>query len=378
MPLSADAKKLLAAFEAGLPPPPRMAARSLVGLETIFQEWQNDLNTYIASGGSLLRIVVAPAGSGKTHLAEALKSTAAEKGFLICKIDTQAQKTGTDDLVMYSAFCQSIMVPNCYFGESAAAPGLIGVLKDVATRMSGREIRNTLRPQKLAIPAIKDLIADLVDAIRLEIRLDEGWRTLLAVLGGEKIIGMSSVTALRRKFPIQFRSLKKLPGKRDARLWLESLLLILQPLGFQGVLLVLDEHDDARKQTLDLSIVNLRHQLDKLAEGHLPGAFVLYLVLDDFPNRVIVSHPALDQRTSPIIDGRFPSRLMTDLESLRDIEGVDFLLEVAKRIYLLVFETQMPADLVPLVNELANKHSVKLGGINTRAFVKSFSKFLDI
>lgn len=377
MPLSADAKRLLAAFEAGQPPPPRMAARSLVGLETIFQEWQNDLNTYIAGGGSLLRIVVAPPGSGKTHLAEALKSTAAEKGFLICKIDTQAQKTDTDDLVMYRAFCQSIMVPNCYFGERDAAPGLLGVLRDLATRMSGSEIRNKVRPMKLAIPAIKDVIADLVDAIRLDIPLDKGWRALLAVMEGEKIFGISSVTALRRYYPSQFRSLKKLPGKRDARLWLESLLLILQPLGFPGVLLVLDEHDDARKQTLDLSIVNLRHQLDKLAEGHLPGTFVLYLVLDDFPDRVSVSHPALDQRTSPIIEGKFPSRLMTDLESLRDIEGVDFLLEIAKRIHLLVFEAPMPSNLVPLVTELANKHSLKLGGINTRAFVKSFSQFLD-
>lgn len=355
-----------------------MAAKCLVGLDTLFQEWKRDLETYVAVGGSLLRIVVAAPGSGKTHLGEALKATAAERGFLVSKIDAQAQQTGGDDLLLYRAFCLGVTVPAQYLGDQDGGPGLRSVLEDVAERMDGTAVREALRPVKLPVPALKDTLAALVDACRAEkLARDPGWQALLAVMGGEKVPGATSLSALRARYPAPFEHLKKLPGKRDARLWLESILLALRPLGFQGVLLVLDEHDDARKKSLDQSIVQLRQQLDRLAEGHLPGAFVLYLVLDDFPERVRASHPALDQRMSPLIGGDLPSRLMAELSALRDLDGAEFLVAVGDRLHTLIMGAPMPTALGAEAAALAKKHAAKLGGVNTRAFVKAFAQLLD-
>ena len=372
-----ESKQLLASFERGMPPPPRLASRCLVGLDTLFGEWKHDLETYVAAGGSLLRIVVAPSGSGKTHLGEALKAAAAERGFLVCKIDAQAQHTSGDDLQLYRSFCMGLMVPARYLDEEVSEPGLRSVLEEVAARLDGAAVREVLRSVKLPVPAMRDALAAVVDAIRAEsINQDPGWPALLSALAGEKAPGAGSLASLRARFPRPFAYLKKMPGKRDSRLWLESLLLALRPLGYPGVLLVLDEHDDERKKSLDQSIIQLRQQLDRLAEGHLPGAFVLYLVLDDFPDRVRESHAALDQRLSPIIKGQLPSRLMASLSSLRDLADARFLEAVAERLHELIEGTPLPAELATQASMLASKHATKMGGVDTRAFVKAFAQLL--
>lgn len=374
-----EGRRLLASFGAGLPPSRRLAAKCLVGLDTIFHEWKRDLETYVAAGGSLLRVVIAKPGSGKTHLGEALKATAAELGFLVCKVDTQAQNTSSDDLLLYRGFCLGVVVPDQYFGDREGGPGLRCVLEDVAERLDGSQVRAALRPVKLPVPALKDTLAALVDASRANrLAVDPGWQALLAVMSGDKVPGAGTLSALRSLYPVPFKYLKKLPGKRDARLWLESLLLALRPLGFPGVMLVLDEHDDARKKSIDQSIVQLRQQLDRLAEGHLPGAFVLYLVLDDFPDRVRESHPALEQRMSPLIRGKLPSRLMADLSSLRDLDGAAFLVAVSERLHLLLLGAPMSAELTSQAAVLAKKHAAKMGGVDTRAFVQAFAQILDI
>ena len=377
MPHTNESKRLLASFEAGLPPPPRLAARCLVGLDTLFQEWKHDLETYVAAGGSLLRIVVAPAGSGKTHLGEALKAAAAERGFLVCKVDAQAQHTSGDDLQLYRSFCMGLTVPAQYLDDKVPESGLRSVLEDVAARLDAERVRDALRSVKLAVPAMRDTLAAVVDAIRAgSLTREPGWRAVLSALAGEKAPGAGSLSSLRAQFPKPFMHLKKMPGKRDSRLWLESLLLALRPLGFPGVILVLDEHDDARKKSLDQSIVQLRRQLDRLAEGHLTGTFVLYLVLDDFPDRVRESHAALDQRLSPLIKGQLPSRLMAPLSSLRDLSGANFLEAVAARLHELIEGAPISAQLAAQARALASRHAMKMAGVDTRAFVKLFAQLL--
>lgn len=367
-----ERRRLLAAFAAGQPPPPRLAVRCLVGLESIFQEWKHDLESYVGAGGSLLRIVSAPSGSGKTHLGEAMKACAADLGFLVAKIDTQAQQTHGDDLALYRAFCSGLTVPAQYLGDEEASPGLRSIIARISTKMTRDQIRAALHSVTLPIPTLKDCIGALVEAIRAgEYGLRPGWRELLAVVSGESIIGCSSISALRRRFPVAFTHLQKLPGRRDARLWLESLLLLLPPLGFPGVMLVLDEHDESRQNSLDSSIIQLRHQLDRLAEGHLPGVFVLYLVLEDFQTRIQSEHAAVDQRTSNILDVALPSRLLVDLSVLRDLEGEDFLIAIATRLNQLFNGTDLPEKAKAEVTKLANTY-MRLGGVDTRSFVKVF------
>jgi hypothetical protein len=382
---SPDARRLLACFIRGVPPPPRLAADCLAGLDSVIGEWKLDLDDYVRGGGSLLRIVVAPAGSGKTHLGEALKSLGAQRGFLVCQIDAQAQGAGGDDLLLYRAFCEGLILPSEYLdtpeGEDPDI-GLRSVLENIAERMSGSDVVAALRSVRLPLPLVRDAMAAAVDAFR-ERRVggkgkaEQGWAAMVAALGGSKHPNCRSLAALRREYGREpFKALKRLPGKRDARLWMESLLLALRPLGFTGAVIVVDAHDDHRHGALDSSIRQLRRKLDRLAEGHLPGTFVLYLVLDDFPLRVSSHHMALRQRIEPIVPGTLTGRLMTNLTDLRDVDGADFLLAVADRLHLAVMSGPVPKDLVETVSDLAARHT-KLSGPDTRAFVKAFAQKLE-
>lgn len=382
---ASDRKRLLDRLIRGVPPPPRLAAECLAGLDSILGEWRRDIDEYVARGGSLLRIVVAPAGSGKTHLGVALKSLAAQRGFLVCQIDAQAQGAAGDDLALYRAFCEGLVLPEEYLDtpeDEDPATGLRSVLEKVAESMTGSQVAAALRLTRMPLPYVRDAIAAAVDALRAGKaggggRSGQGWSAMIAALGGSKDPNLRSLAALRREYGKDpFKQLKRLPGKRDARLWMESVLLSLRPLGFPGAVVVVDEHDEHRARALDGSIRQLRRKLDRLAEGHLPGAFVLYLVLDDFPARVSAHHMALRQRIEPILPGVIGGRLMTNLAELRDLDGPDFLEAVGARLHEMIAGAPLAGNGESEVGQMARSHN-RLSGPDTRGFVKALAMYLD-
>jgi bacteriophage exclusion system BrxC/D-like protein len=374
-----DRDTLIERLSGGQPPPPRLAAECLVGHGAILAEWTDDLSTYVKAGGSLLRIVVGAPGRGKTHLGEALLARAAEGGFLVCKIDEQAQGTTGEDLALHRAVCQGLTLPEDYLdGDVAQQSGLAALVRDVSERLTGSQVRAALRPIEMPIPAVKDAIAAAVDAARsglLGSNPDPGWMALLSSLGGERLAGMRSISALRSAFALPFTHLKRLPGRRDGRLWLESVLISVRPLGYAGVVVVLDEHDDANDSSLRSSIAHLRRQLDRVSEGHLPGTFVLYLALHDLPDRVHREHAALEQRIAPILNSPIRSRLLTDLSELREGEGEEFLIAIATRLHEVALGRGLPRRLVSEVKALATD-SLSISGADPRQFVQRFAEKL--
>ena len=310
-----------------------------------------------------------------------MKAIAAERGFLVSKVDAQAQGTSGDDLMLYRAFCEGLTVPSDYLDGDGEA-GLLSVLEEVAERLQPTDVTAALKQAVLPMQAVRDPLVAVVRQPRLQVidggetALDEGWRALASVLCGERPSWARSLGALRARHPGPFGLLKRFPGRRDARLWLESMLIALRHLGFPGTLVVLDEHDQASPKILDGSIVQLRHQLDRIAEGHLPGVFVLQLVLEDFPARVREHHSALEQRVMPILGTTLRSRLLMPLADLRDVDGPAFLEQVGDRLHHLIAGGPISDALRRRTRDLARKHS-KLQGPDTRAFVKAFSQALQ-
>jgi bacteriophage exclusion system BrxC/D-like protein len=378
-----ETKRLLAQFSAGLPPPPRHAADLLAGFDSLINEWRRDIETYVARGGSLLRIVVGPAGAGKTHLGQAVKTIAAQNGFLVSAIDAQSQVTAGDDLMLYRAFCAGLTIPSEYL-DGEGEGGFLRVIEDVAERMTPRDALAALRAAPLPVPALRDALYQLVLQTRVTVvengapSLPEPWHRLAEVLAGARPLEARSIGAFRATWPGPFQHLRRLPQRRDARLWLESMLIALRQLGYPGTLAVLDEHDDGLERTLDGSLEQLRHQLDRLAEGHLPGVFVLQLVLEDFEARVRESHPALDQRITPILSTPLRSRLLAPIDDLRDVSGASFLEQVGERIHQLATGERPPPETSLKLQELARKHGKPLQGPATRAFVQSVAQMLQM
>jgi hypothetical protein len=146
-------------------------------------------------------------------------------------------------------------------------------------------------------------------------------------------------------------------------------------MGFKGVIMVLDEHDSLAAMVLDRHIVQLRRVLDKLTEGHLPGVFAVYFVLDNFVERVAERHGALQQRTVPILEGHVPHRVMSSLDDLRGATTEEFLGRLGERIYHLTGNGAMPLEIRKQCQKFA-EDSVCLGITNTRQFVAQFANYL--
>jgi len=377
-----DTRFLIERLAAGQPPPPRLAAKVIVGYDALLTPWGGDLGGYVASGGSLIRIVSAQAGTGKTHLARAVEARAASMGFLVCHIDAQAQHTD-DDLSLYAAFCNGLRSPSSVLFDEINS-GLVSILEGVAERMGGSELKLALRRAKLPLVVFEDILPGLVDEIRrvnaASGRIDSmvlgGIAVLGTLLSGERVFETRSLPKIRQTYSYPLlRRLSRLPGKRDAKLWLESLLRAIPAMGFKGVLIVLDEHDSLTRKILDQHIVQLRRILDKLTEGHLPGVFAVYFVLDNFSERVSECNAALDQRIKPILEGPVPHRILSSLEDHRGIGDFEFLQMLGEQIYSLVGPLPLTEKIAARVRECAVRN-VTLGMVNTRQFVIEISNYL--
>ena len=383
-----ESRKILSGLAAGQPPSVRCAPDLIVGFEGLLEDWQRDLDSYIAGGGSLLRILWAPSGRGKTHLARTLQAEAARRNYLVCQIDAAADHTD-DDLSLYRAFCAGLRHPGD-FAMDREDSGLKQVLGRVASETFDRagatepEVRKRIRScGDVPVPALADFLPPLISAIdlgegsRLSADAQDDISVGIQLISGEQVDGTRALGRLRVTYqgPL-LRKLRKTPGKRDARLWLETMLRVLPSLGFSGVVWILDEHDESSPVLLDRHIVQLRRFADRLAEGRVPRVFAMYLVLDDFPERIRRAHTAMDQRLRPVLRTSVPRRILASLEQVRGVEPSAFCGQLGHKLYALVRTGVMPADLLAFCRTEATK-STYLGGTDVRRYVQAVAARLQ-
>lgn len=376
--MTPERKRALRVLVDGQPPPAQFADALLGGYDGLLKRWQSDLEGYVVAGGSLLRIVSAQPGGGKTHLGRAFQSMAARAGFLVCQVDAQSSLTD-DDLFLYRSVCQGLRLPAAFLEEDSQQGGLLSILQHAAAQPQRKEIRAWIASARVPMPALQHGILQIFDALaqgrftnsgRAE---DEDFRTLCAFLVGEK---PRKPLAAMRTPGSPLRALKRVPGKRDASLWLQSLLLLCRPLGFSGIVLVLDEHDEVQAKRMDKHIAQLRRTLDRLAEGRLPGVFALYLVLDTFSERIRSEHEALHQRVTPLAEPPPSQGLLTLLGAMRDAEDAEaFIQQVGDRVFRFAFPAvpEMSPALASYLKKVSEKY-ISLGHVDTRSIVKLFAR----
>lgn len=384
-----DGSRILTRLAAGQPPDVRSAPELLVGFDGVLTDWRGDLDGYTSDGGSLLRIIAAASGRGKTHLARALQAEASTRGYAVCQIDAAADHTD-DDLALYRAFCAGLRHPDDV-QQGNPECGLPHVLRRVALEgVSGKPLAEADVRKRIAaagdlpIPALAEFLPALLSALRLA-EVAEASRerqddidVVLALIAGEQVENTRALGRLRSKYtgPL-LRRLRKVPGKRDARLWLETLLRVIPQIGFRGILWILDEHDEASRTLLDRHIVQLRRFADRLAEGRMVGVFAVYLVLDDFGTRIKQSHGALDQRLRPILPSPLTRRVLAPLDELRGVPPDRFFSDLGQRLHSLVGTRPMSAELRRHCEAQAVA-ATKLGGVDVRSFVQSVAaRILD-
>jgi hypothetical protein len=311
---------LLSTLERGQPPDPATASEMLVDFDDLLREWVDDLERYVANGGSLLRVVSGAPGSGKTHLGRAIRYAAAKRNFVTASVDVQANLAEGSELALHKVFCEKVISPREYVSGNAET-GLVTLMRELASKLTYQQALQRLG--RLPVPFVGELFVESIRHIRAHGALTDDWNSAInEVLPGS---WKGPLAPLSRRLKLSV----KRPTQRTAHLWTQSVLLATQRLGYAGTVMVLDEHDNPGERAIHGSIAQLRAKLDGITQARLPGTFVLYLVLDNFLEKIASQHSALEQRLRPLTPLNCPgTRMYGSIYDLRSSSGEAHLMKI--------------------------------------------------
>jgi len=364
-----------------------VAARLSTGLTHFLSRWEREVLTFVAAGGAELRFVEGPNGRGKTHFLQALEIAAQRAGFVTSRVDCGLEHKPFGSLQeTYRAIAATMTAPA--IERNGAGSGLAGIL-------------GSLPPERLTAflsssrsnPAFRNLVIAYAKRAQLGSLRDQVTLDLRALLHHDATrrvtFGGLFSAAANLSVPLP-RPMGKI-GKRNAAVWLRSLLALPRQLGFKGLVVLFDETG------ADISIrsvfgsfgdhqrhlANLRNLVDHLATGGTPGCSVIYATTRDLVEIARKDYPALSQRverreeTSEFtVPTRNPRAIWCRLDELTepapDVPGFfqelgEKLLALAKDAdisakHLTVVESQLPA--------LADKMSQNITLAAVREFIK--------
>lgn len=380
MPNPRDTLRQLASF--GTLDDPQIAVRLSTGLTGFLSRWESECLSFVAAGGAELRFVEGPNGRGKTHFLQTLEVTARRAGFVTARVQCGMQHKPFASLAeTYRAIADSMSAPTDN-DVNGASHGVTKLLAHISTEQ--------------------------LHAFKAAARGNPGFRNLVDAYTRRAVTGLihEPVTAglrallhhdisLRVTFTELFRLERHLPrplgriGKRNAAVWLRSLLTMSRQLGFRGLIVMFDETGSdlhLRPEPLRLRqqhMANLRNLVDHLATGGTPGCAVIYATTNDFIQMAREDYPAMSQRverleeTTPFaLPPRNPRAIWCRLDELTQ-PGPDqagFYIDLGNKLATLAEEGRVSAKRVEAVRAglpaAAQRASQSISQGAVRAFIK--------
>lgn len=272
---------------------PEVAARLSTGLDGFVSRWERETLPFLAAGGSELRFVEGPNGRGKTHFLQVLETHAQRAGFVTARVGTQTKPfAALQDTYRQIALAMTVISP----GNNGDA-GLDHLLAGLNANQLA-----TFQQAARDNPGYRNLIATYarrVQAGQLDQPVTHDLRALL-MHDTNRRVTFGELFRLERHLP---RPLGKL-GKRNAAVWLRSLLTLPRQLGFKGLVVLFDETGaDLHLRPEPVSIrqqhmANLRNLADHLATGGISACSVVYATTNDFIQMALEDYPAMWQRVA--------------------------------------------------------------------------------
>lgn len=366
---------------------PEVAARLSTGLTTFLSRWEREVLPFVAAGGAELRFVEGPNGRGKTHFLQALEIAAQRAGFVTSRVDCGLEHKPFGSLQeTYRAIATTMSAAS--ITRNGAGPGLGGILGGLSP-----EQLNAFQQVPRGNPAFRNLViayakraqaGSLRDQVALDLRALLYHDANRRVTFGELFTAASD---LRVPLP---RPLGKI-GKRNAAVWLRSLLALPRRLGFKGLVVLFDETG------ADISIrspfgsfgehqrhlANLRNLVDHLATGGIPGCSVVYATTRDLVEIARQDYPALSQRVERreelsvfAVPARNPRAIWCRLDELTEPapDVSEFFQELGEKLLALAKDAELPAKRLAAVKgklpDLAKKMSENMTQAAVREFIK--------
>ena len=373
----------LAAY--GTPPDDGAAVlRSSAGLRDSLQRIERETLPFIAAGGGEIQFVFGPYGRGKTHFLKALAQWTSDRGCVTAYVDCQSP---FESLVeTYRAIAAGMMPPGTQrlFANK-------GITRTIEARFAGlngieqQKIIASLKTDRALSPDFRNLaVAYCTEAVAGG--GDEDLADRLEALLANTPTFQVTLGSLYREHPQLPRPLGKLT-KRNAAVWLRSMLSLPRVLGYNGLVVLFDETETAlwtryflsRRQQAHLA--HIRTFVDHMATGAFRGCAIYYAVTEEFLDIAGRNLGALSQRLErvrlPETDNvPNPRAIWVDIDELTDPnpQHPRFYMELGEHIVDIGVEAGLrPSDkgkITRALKKIGNEYTNSITEGRVREFVK--------
>lgn len=370
------AKQVVESLRKGIPPQRGVDLYS-VGNEKLMEGVKKYHLDGIANSG-IIRFVSGSWGAGKTHFFRQLREAAFQSDCLVSNVELDVSSAALNKFQsVFAAIVRQIATPSYYAGHTTleAAPFGTVVRESLAWLATGsRQIGDEI-PHLQYTKATETLMADHGIDIDFKKMIQKYWETFLPEAPDPATIeqtrgeilqwfsGEGTVGPFRKRFGVS-----KIVSRENAKLMLQSLAAFVHLSGYNGLLILFDEAEQAysvmRKSALRDAHNNLLSLINNIES--LPGLFLIYATTPDFfsdPKHGIVVYGALSGRI-----GKPEERHPRALDTVWNLDAVETKLEdyqeAARKIrtvYAVAYpeaEMDLPSDsdISPKVADLFRKH----------------------
>ena len=371
--------------ERGTPPDDGAAVlRSSAGLHDSLQRIERETLPFIAAGGGDIQFVFGPYGRGKTHFLKALAQWTSDRGCVTAYVDCQSP---FESLVeTYRAIASGMMPPGTQ--KLFASKGITKIIEARFTGLNAIEqqkIIASLKADRALSPDFRNLaVAYCTEAVTGG--GDENLADRLEALLANTPTFRVTLGPLYREHQQLPRPLGKLT-KRNAAVWLRSMLSLPRVLGYNGLVVLFDETEAALRTRYFLSrrqqahLAHIRTFVDHMATGAFRGCAMYYAVTEEFLDISRRNLGALSQRLERV---QLPKRdrasnpraIWVDIDELTDPNPQDprFYVDLGKRIVDIGIEAGLrPSDkgkIVRALRRISNQYADSITEGRVREFVK--------
>ena len=371
----------------GTPPDDGAAVlRVSAGLHKSLERVERETLPFIAAGGGEIQFVFGPYGRGKTHFLKALAQRASERDCVTAYVDCQRP---FESLVeTYRAIAASMVPPGRH--NFFATTGITKTIEACFTGLDAtgqRSVIERLKADQALSPDFRNLVVayctegvaasgdeDLVDELEALLASTPTFRVTLG--------------KLYRGHPSLPRPLGKL-ARRNAAVWLRSLLSLPQVLGYNGLVVLFDE-TEASLRSRRSSILSRRQQahlahirtfVDHMAIGAFRGCAIYYAVTEEFIEIAGRNLEALSQRIERVrlseLDGVPNQRAVwVDIDELTDPSPQDplFYTNLGNRIIDIGLQAGLQASDARSASKLLDEVGEEYANSITEGRVRDFVK----
>ena len=371
--MSVTRDDLISLASYGIPPNESVAEELSVALGGFISSWKKETLPFIQAGGAELRFLEAPYGRGKTHLLMVMGAEARKAGFATAFIQcSQGTKPFGSLADTYRSLASSIRFPTHTTGQS------YNYLESIAD-LTPDQIQ-ILSSSKKITPGLNNLIRSCWKNRMLSPQ-HYVHSSLIALLTADPYRQVSIRQLYRAGHGLQV-PIGKL-GKRTAMAWLRGILIYPQVVGLKGLVILFDEtgadfHLDREPMGIKREhFANLRHIIDHMGVGNIPGCSITYAVAANFLESAFSILPPLAQRIERSIpNSRNFRTIWCDLDELTE-PGIDteaFFLELGQRIINLGTKLGYEQRHLDKAKEKLAKEALQYSRSTSNASVRTYIK----